>query len=918
MSGRAGQWIGAKFERRIAAWGLGYGLAVALITGGALVAALGLPVSAFERPALLAAAGLALVVLVAGLAVVMARALARPVRDLAGAVARVSGVAPFDDIQIKAFSGVGRGGEIGSFATAFADLLERLNRGSADVEELVGRRLRMLEPVQKELTQLLASVEDVICSFTADLDRVFYINPAVERVTGLPPEDFLAQPALLRTMVDPADREGWDAALAGLGPETPSAQVVFRVMAPGGGRRWLHGRYQLVIRGEDGQPVIDGIVADITERRVAELAVAGSEARLRAIFETVGDSIVTIDRFGFIEGVNPATCHLFGYEADEMIGRNVTMLMPASLRAAHDGHLRRYLETGMAKVIGIGREVACLRRDGTEFPAELSVGVLRLGDESVSFLGVIRDITERKRTQDALQAAKDEAEAAGNAKAEFLAVMSHEIRTPLNGVLGMIGLLEDVELPEESRRYIDAARRSSEALLTILNDILDFSKMEAGRLTLVVEPLDIAGLVGDVLEELGAQAREKAIFLDAEIVPGVPARIRGDEGRVRQVLLNLVSNALKFTHSGGVRVRVEGEGGKVRVSVIDSGIGIPEDAQKRLFNRFSQVDSSTSRRYGGTGLGLAIARKLVTMMEGEIGIVSTPGAGSTFWFTLPGEAVAVSESPSPRPAAAEGRRPRLPARRRAGGRILLVEDSETNRLVATTILEKAGYRVETAENGMEAVAAVSGGAFDLVLMDVAMPEMDGFQATAVIRDLADPLLAAVPIVALTANAMAGDRARCLEAGMDDYLPKPLPKAQLLAMVERFLGRPAREADPARSREAGQISLMLGSLINDIPAEALGHIVDTFIGDARTRLARMAEALVQRDLDGLEREAHPVKSSSRTFGLEMLGSRAEQVEAACRAGKLDQAVVLTRELIALSEDAFVTLKAELAKFAAPAS
>ena len=635
-----------------------------------------------------AAVGVAVALAVFGLAALMGRRLSKPIRDLAEAAGRVTGEAPFDDIPIRAIAGIRRGDEVGHLARAFAGMLHRLHHLYSELEAEVERRTEALGHTQAELARVLASVEDVICSFTPDLSRILYINPAIQRATGMTPEDFLAQPDLLRAIIDPLDRGGWDAALAGLGAETPTTQAVFRVIGPGGARRWLRGRYQLVARGEDGQPVIDSIVTDITERRVAELAMAGSEARLRAIFETVGDSIITIDGFGFIEGVNLAACRLFGYEADEMIGRNVSMLMPEPLRAAHDGYIRRYLETGAGRVVGFGREVTGLRRNGEEFPAELAVGVLNAGD-GASFVGVIRDITERKRTQDALRTAKEEAEAAGNAKTEFLAVMSHEIRTPLNGVLGMIGLLEDGEQPAEQRRYIDAARRSSEALLTILNDILDFSKMEAGRLDLVFGPLDIARLVADVIEDLGAQAREKAISLAAEIEPGVPPLIRGDEGRVRQVLLNLVSNAIKFTHSGGVRVRVEagaGAGaGRLRVSVIDSGIGIPGDAQGRLFSRFSQVDSSTSRRYGGTGLGLAIARKLVTMMEGEIGVDSTPGAGSSFWFTLPGEPLPLSESPASQ-AAEEARReasrPRMPARRRAGGRILLVEDSETNRLVA--------------------------------------------------------------------------------------------------------------------------------------------------------------------------------------------------------------------------------------------
>ena len=558
---------------------------------------------------LFAVVGLVLALAVLGLAALMGRRLAQPIRDLAEAAARVTGEASFDAIPMRALAGIHRGDEVGDLTRAFTSMLERLHHLYSGLEEQVDRRTEALRQAQAERAQVLAAMEDVICSFTPGLGQIFYVNPAIQRVTGMSPEDFVAQPDLLREIIDPADRDGWEAALAGLGPETPSAQAVFRVVGPDGGRRWLHGRYQLDIRGDDGQPVIDGIVSDITERRVAELAVASSEARLRAIFETVADSIITIDSFGFIEGSNPAASRLFGYEVDEMIGRNVTMLMPEPDRSAHDGYIRRYIDSGRGRVIGGGREVVAMRRNGEEFPAELAVSVLRLGDDKLGFVGVLRDITERKRVQDALRTAKEAAEAAGNAKAEFLAVMSHEIRTPLNGVLGTIGLLEDGELPAESRRYVDAARRSSEALLAILNDILDFSKMEAGRLDLTMAPLDIGRLAADVVEELGASAREKAVSLSVEVGPAVPARILADEGRVRQVLLNLLSNAVKFTHQGSVRVVVAAGAGKVRVEVIDSGIGIPEEAQQRLFNRFSQVDSSTSRRYGGTAPSLMRCRR---------------------------------------------------------------------------------------------------------------------------------------------------------------------------------------------------------------------------------------------------------------------------------------------------------------------
>jgi len=348
---------------------------------------------------------------------------------------------------------------------------------------------------------------------------------------------------------------------------------------------------------------------------------------------------------------------------------------------------------------------------------------------------------------------------------------------------------------------------------------------------------------------------------------------------------------------------------RLRVSVIDSGVGIPPDALGRLFSRFSQVDSSISRRFGGTGLGLAIAKKLVELMNGEIGVASSPGVGSTFWFTLPAEPAEAPAPPAALPAPPDARHAARP-----GARVLLVEDSETNRLVATTLLTKAGYRVETAADGRAALDAVTNARFDLVLMDVAMPELDGFQATRAIRAMSGPV-STVPIVAMTANAMAGDRARCLDAGMDDYLPKPLPKAQLLAMVERYVGRPPEaakpsEPPPAYAKGSLQVAKSLRSLADDIPVQVLGTIVDTFVDDVRARLARMAEAMGGTDPGPLEDEAHPVKSSSRTFGLEMLAGPAEQIEVACRAGDLSRAAALTAEMLARSEEAFAILRAEL--------
>ena len=649
------------------------------------------------------------------------------------------------------------------------------------------------------------------------------------------------------------------------------------------------------------------------------------------------------------------------------------------------------------------------------------------------------------RTEE-LNKAMKAAEAASMAKSQFLANMSHEIRTPMNGILGMTELLLGTTLAGKPRRFAETIHHSGQALLDIINDILDFSKIEAGRLELEHIDFDLHDVVQDVAEMLAERAQKKALELACNIHPDVPLRINGDPGRLRQVLINVVSNAVKFTEHGEVIVEVErmpGDGAepaaracRLHFSVTDTGIGIAPETARSLFQSFSQADSSTTRKYGGTGLGLAISKQLVEMMGGEIGLRSEPGKGSCFYFSMragiaddvgpaaagprealdglrvliaednptnrtilhnqvtgwgmsdgsaehgvqaldmlraavtrgvpydlaiidmkmpgmdgielaraikadpalsgvplimlssilsPGEvgsardagivtylskpvrqtdlrraiSEAVGASPqTPQPAVLDGERERIDAR------VLLVEDSAINQEVALVMLKSFGCEVEVARNGREAVAAAHGGGFDLILMDCQMPDMDGFEATRAIRELeaARAGSARIPIVALTANALEGDRTRCLAAGMDDYLAKPFKKEQLRNVlanwIERADTRPStpRSAAPAAAPdEATRAAAIDMKALDNIRAlqqpgapDLLEKIVTLFLDDAPRLVRSMRDAIAAGDGGALQHAAHTLKSDSATLGALELSELCKQTETQARAGRLADA------------------------------
>ena len=427
--------------------------------------------------------------------------------------------------------------------------------------------------------------------------------------------------------------------------------------------------------------------------------------------------------------------------------------------------------------------------DEIEFLGESFNGMIQALAASRQEIREHQGLLERriKERTEQLEEATRHAQAANQAKSEFLANVSHELRTPMNGIIGMLDIALEKHLPAEQVDELQTAQRCAFSLLSLLNDILDLSKIEAGKMTLEKLPFDIRTSALECVKEQQPQAARNGIELTVEVAPEVPARILGDPLRIRQILSNLIANAVKFTEHGSVNIRIDGQLTAARefsmqIAVHDTGTGIPADRLLSVFDKFTQADGSVSRKYGGTGLGLAITQKLVEMHGGEIHVESELGQGSTFVVTFPCE-VASGELPKQIPEHPEA--PTAPVGGSNPGRLLVVEDNPVNQKVVTAVLRKRGYAIELANDGQEAIAKLeSGGDFDLVLMDVQMPGLDGLEATRLIRQ--DPRWTHLPIIAMTAHAMTGDKERCLEAGMNDYISKPVHPTHLLTTVQEYL------------------------------------------------------------------------------------------------------------------------------------
>jgi two-component system, sensor histidine kinase and response regulator len=756
-----------------------------------------------------------------------------------------------------------------------------------------------------------------------------------------------------------------------------------------------------------------GLLRDITERKRVEQTLEENEQRLRLILQSVLTGIVLIDAETHeIVEVNPVAERMIGRSRQEIIGRECFCFICPS-------------ERGRCPISDLGYTVehaewVMLTADGRELPVLKSVIPIEINGRKM-LLDSFVDLSQQRQLELDLRAAKEQAEAANKLKSQFLATMSHEIRTPMNGVIGMIGLLMDTELSAEQQDFCQRAASSAEALLTLINDILDFSKIEAGKLDLEILDFDLRTTIEEVSDILAVKPQEKGLEYICFLDPQAPSRLRGDEGRLRQVLNNLVGNAIKFTDEGEVALHVTLEHetedtATLRFTVRDTGIGISDDRVSRLFTAFTQADASTTRRYGGSGLGLAISRQLVEMMGGQIGVQTELGRGSSFWFTvtldkqeeqhdaLPADPtqlaqnrilivddndtnrlllakllsswgcrhaeaadaedalrflwqgiidgdpfqIALLDMQMPdvngdelgqrikgdpalakthlilltslgytaqrtadfdacltkpvkqsqlydrlvdvlslrvQPAEAEVHADGdgqdadggvISREQRRQVRILLAEDNVTNQLVALKMLDKLGYRADVVANGQEALHALASIPYDLVLMDVQMPEMDGLEATRRIRaGEAQVRAPQVPIIAMTAHAMKGDREKCLAAGMDAYVSKPVRVEALETALECCLASldlNAAAAQPQASpgsdmEEVAPAVLDLATLYTDLgdDAEMLELVLQTFYDDTPRRLEALRAALAEKDADAVQRQAHSIKGSAGTIG-----------------------------------------------------
>jgi PAS domain S-box-containing protein len=632
---------------------------------------------------------------------------------------------------------------------------------------------------------LAENANDVIVRIGLDGTRR-YISPSCRGLYGFAPEELVGKDVF--EFIHPDDRDKARAALRELSAGAAVQFIEMRMRRKDGSYVWVESQARNVDNPETGEREILSVARDISGRRGAQHALRESEARLQSILDSAPVAISLKDRQHRYVVINRQYKKWFGVTAEQQLGRTLTDVgTEPQFAGIMESMEDRVLETGEVQSIEVKEPdvgTAPVWVSTTKFP-------IRDRDGSIVGVGTVNvDITDQRAAKLVLEQAKAAAEEANRAKSDFLATMSHEIRTPLNAIIGFTELLLDSKLTPEQQRQAQLLQGAGKVLLSLLNDVLDVAKIEAGKLELERVPMSPGAVVDAAVSILRGQIEAKGLKLRLDLAPDLPEFIAGDPTRLQQILLNLLNNAVRFTDAGNISIRVAPdavERQQLRFEVADTGIGVPADRQHLLFQNFSQIDRSTTRRYGGTGLGLVICKRLAEAMGGSIGVVSEAGKGSLFWFTIAATTVAREE-----PAVLS-----LPAAvPHQAARVLVAEDVRVNQILVEAILRNAGHEVALVPDGAAAVAAVAERDFDLVLMDMEMPVMNGVSATKAIRALDAPARD-IPIIALTANAMAEEASRCRAAGMNAHLAKPIDRAQLLRTVEEWASR-GRLGDAAKA------------------------------------------------------------------------------------------------------------------------
>jgi PAS domain S-box-containing protein len=610
-------------------------------------------------------------------------------------------------------------------------------------------------------------------------------------------------------------------------------------------------------------------------RRAREIAITGQ--RLETVVETALDAIIVADTSGRVREYNRAAADIFGWSRDEALGRPMTDLMiPKHHRAAHEAGMKRYLASGETRVIGKGRvQLEARRADGSIFPVELSISSAR-GPEGEIFVSFLRDISRRVAAEHELREARDRALEGERAKARFLAVMSHEMRTPLNGLLGSMELLEATRLDAAQSKYVSLMRSSGALLLDHVNDVLDISSLDASPQSFLNEPIDLRALLSEVMEGQRAVAADRGNQIESVLTERVPERVLGDIRRLRQALLNLVGNALKFTRNGRVTLGCDAhpmDAGEVAIEfrVADTGIGIPKKDQSRIFNDFVTLDASYRRKTGGTGLGLGITRRLISAMGGEIGVESEEGAGSVFWIRLPMRKVdpALKQAgPDGTPSEALRSGPRaigtVPSRH-----ALIVEDNEINRIVLRDFLKKLGHTADEAHDGDEGVRFAELRRYDLIFMDISMPRLSGVEATRAIRSGSGPSRTA-PIIAITAHALPEETREFYEAGIDSILTKPISAASFARAIASVTGSEDPAEGEARRGDGPAVDeSVLIQLRESLPADVFSRLREKFIAETDAEIAGLPTLLANTMADEARERIHRLSGSAGTFGATLL-------------------------------------------------